>query len=79
MTDEKLAKIYQLIGIEFKEASAKFNNFNSIHEGFAVLLEEVDELWDTVKERRPSAEKLTKEAKQVAAMAIRFLYDCCEV
>lgn len=52
--------------------------FNSAHEGFAVLLEEVDELraevWCRVK--RPDAIRI--EAIQVAAMAIRFVQDVCD-
>jgi hypothetical protein len=50
---------------------------NSAHEGYAVLLEEVDELWDEVKKngRIRDAAKMRKEAIQVAAMAIRFIQD----
>ncbi len=52
---------------------------NSAHEGFAVLAEEVDELWDEVKVRQPDRDlaKMTKEATQAAAMAVRFLVDVC--
>lgn len=45
--------------------------FNSLHEGYAVLLEEVDEMWDEVK--RDNKELAVAEAVQVAAMAIRFV------
>ena len=34
---------------ELNSAESKFAPFNSSHEGYAVLLEEVDELWDVVK------------------------------
>lgn len=47
----------------------------SAHEGFAILKEEVDELWDEVKKDSPNW-VLFAEAKQVAAMALRF---CIEV
>ena len=52
---------------------------NSAHEGFAVLAEEVDELWDHVKTRQPDRDiaAMTREAVQVAAMALRFLTDVC--
>ena len=46
----------------------KFKPFNSSHEGFAVLKEEVDELWDAIKSNDLSAAQ--KEAIQVAAMAL---------
>lgn len=38
-----------LIEHEHNSASVKFPPFNSAHEGFAVLKEEVDELWEEVK------------------------------
>lgn len=50
----------------------------SAHEGYAVLLEEVDELWEEVKKREPDMVHMRKEAIQVAAMALRFLMDVCD-
>lgn len=60
-------------------ATAKFGAFHSAHEGFAVLKEEVDELWDEVKAKQGSRdfEAMRKEAIQVAAMAMRFVVDIC--
>ena len=53
------------------------SKWNSAHEGYAVILEELDELWDEVKKSRlsRSQERLHDEARQVAAMAIRFMLD----
>jgi hypothetical protein len=65
---------------EFSEARRKYKPFNSFHEGYAVLEEEVDELWDEVK-RKPSArsmDAMRAEAVQVAAMAMRILVELCE-
>lgn len=90
---------------EYESAAKKFGAFNSAHEGYAVLLEEVDELWDVVKlnpkkidirtsylsfptaedfdryarimQNRMHREMMRKEAIQVAAMALRFVIDCC--
>jgi hypothetical protein len=59
---------------ELYTASKKFKPFNSSHEGFAVLLEEVDELWEEVKKNNLVGAR--REAIQVAAMALRFLIDC---
>ena len=52
-----------------------FPPFHSAHEGYAVLLEEVDELWDEIKgNKKPGAyERMRKEAIQVGAMVLRFL------
>ena len=51
--------------------------FNSPHEGYAVILEELEELWEEVRKRRSkrSKRRMRIEAKQVAAMAIRFMTD----
>lgn len=52
---------------------------NSAHEGFAVLHEEVDELWDHVKtnQNRRDLDAMKTEAIQVAAMATRFAVEVC--
>ena len=51
------------VKIELGEAMSKFSKFNSNHEGYAVLKEEVDELWDNIKGN--VAQELTrKEAVQ---------------
>lgn len=64
---------------ELKFAIANYPEFNSAHEGYSVLAEEVDELWDhvKVKQRNRDGEAMQKEAIQVAAMAIRFAIDVC--
>lgn len=60
---------------EFECATRTHGKFHSRHEGFAVLKEEVDELWDAVKAN--DADGPTRfEAVQVGAMALRFLVDC---
>lgn len=63
----------ELIDNEIFRAKQKHpGTFNSKHEGYAVLLEEVDELWDEVKKDGSKA-RMKSEAVQVAAMAIRFI------
>ena len=64
---------------ELHTAQVNFPAFNSAHEGYAVLLEEVDELWDHVKtnQKKRDIAAMHKEAIQVAAMAIRFEHDIC--
>lgn len=61
---------------EYNRAKEKFGGFASTHEGYAVLLEEVDELWDEIK-NNGSKDRLTKESIQVAAMGLRFIVECC--
>lgn len=52
--------------------------FGNAHWGFAVLNEELDELWDEVRgktlgDQTERRRKLKKEAIQVGAMALKFL------
>ncbi len=65
-----------VISEEYDYATAKFGKFNSTHEGYAVIKEELDELWDEIKGKGDYI-ALQEEARQVAAMALRFLVDCC--
>ena len=69
----------ELIVEELIKARNNNPKFNSTHEGFAVLMEEVDELWEEVKQKHQIGIKMQIEAIQVGAMAIRFLTDCCPV
>lgn len=61
------------VKIEVLRAQNKFAPFNSTHEGYAVIAEELDELWDDVKANKVGA--AADEAEQVAAMAVRFILD----
>ena len=43
------------------------DNFKNYHEAYAVILEEVDELWDEIKKKNQDKEKIRKEAIQSVA------------
>jgi NTP pyrophosphatase (non-canonical NTP hydrolase) len=77
--DDRIAVHYcQEFYEEMADASKKFPAFASEHEGYAILLEEVDELWEAVKlnQNNPERERqIEKECIQVGAMALRFLHD----
>lgn len=74
-----LLSIIALIRTEYFRATKLNGPFHSAHEGYAVILEEMDELkmevWKKASER--DAVNMVKEAVQVAAMAIRFINDVC--
>jgi len=70
-------EVTEAVSMELSSARAKFAPFNSAHEGYAVLKEEVDELWEEIKRKNNSKEAMRKEAIQVAAMAFRFIQDVC--
>jgi hypothetical protein len=61
------------IRAEALKAMGKFATFNSPHEGWAVIREEVDELWDEVKGNNLSRQ--LEEVVQVGAMAARYMVD----
>ncbi len=93
MTSEMLTNVVANDVLEeLERAEAAFPKFASAHEGYAILLEEVEELkaevfWGPTlgKARIPQDEpmadarmrKMRAEAVQVAAMALRFIKDCC--
>ena len=70
----------QDVADELLRARQNHVDMNSAHEGYAILLEEVHELWDEVrrKDELRDPARMRAEACQVAAMAIRFMTDICE-
>ena len=83
----KFSDALRLIREEYERATANYGPFKSVHEGYGILLEELDELWDAVKlkhdridsDGRTRRRALAEEGVQTAAMALRFLVDCCEL
>jgi NTP pyrophosphatase (non-canonical NTP hydrolase) len=76
--NEKLRFVTNNIIHEVKRAKTLFpNNFVNQHEAYAVILEEVDELWDEIKknQRNYDLEAQRKEATQAAAMLCRLLVE----
>ena len=69
----------EMVEREYDRAASIFPRFHSGHEGYAVLLEEVDEVWEIVKHGAPLGGRpdLREECVQVAAMAMRMLIDLC--
>lgn len=66
---------------ELTSAQKKFEAFHSMHEGYATLKEEFDELWDWVRTRQGKRNPVAieKECIQIAAMALRIIIDCGKV
>lgn len=64
---------------EATQAMSNWPPMNSAHEGYGVLFEEVDELWDWVKTKQKNRDlgAMKKEAIQIAAMALRFATEVC--
>jgi NTP pyrophosphatase (non-canonical NTP hydrolase) len=65
--------IKQAVSDELDRACAKHGRDQwGRHEFFAILNEEVDELWDAIKADAPQ-ERVREEAIQVAVMVFRYL------
>jgi hypothetical protein len=73
--EDRLEAVLDDVREEVLKAMKKHKPINGPHEGYAVLLEEVDELWDEVKPDRGRQESARKEAIQVSAMGIRYVLD----
>jgi len=77
---QRTLTIGDAVSAEVLRAASLWPAFNSAHEGFAVLLEEVEELKAHVftNQKRRDLEAMRAEAIQVAAMAQRFVLDVCD-
>lgn len=62
---------------ELESAMAAYPRMPTFHDGYAVILEELDELWEEVRKKpyARSSHRMRHEAMQVAAMALRFMAD----
>jgi glutamyl-tRNA reductase len=60
---------------EVQRAKRHGEQFASLHEAYAVILEEVDEVWDITRQKRMNRDvlELRKEFIQIAAMALKAL------
>jgi hypothetical protein len=58
-------------------ATLRYPPFHSAHEGYAIIKEELDELWTEVKAKDQNVARMREEAMQVGAMALRFMVEVC--
>lgn len=67
----------ELVKAELAEARDKHGPMLSVHEGYAVILEELDEVWDEVKKKTKERDlpNLLKELIQVGATAQKMAED----
>jgi uncharacterized membrane protein YgaE (UPF0421/DUF939 family) len=80
MSQNDVPRILAEVGVELRTAMHKYEPMHSAHEGYAVLLEEVDEVWEVVRQKDSlrNTKRLRAELIQVAAMAVRMIHDVCE-
>ena len=65
--------IQKKIIAEYNRSVRIHGGFNSLHEGYAVILEELDEYWEEVKKKGPSKDRLKDEMIQIGAMVLKTL------
>ena len=72
---QRIEQAASLAVAEAKRASERWPEYHSLHEGFAVIFEELDELKDAM--RANDRQQAAHEAIQVASTAIRFAATFC--
>lgn len=79
MHDDNIYEFFDLIEKELHRANSTFPSFHSPHEGYAVIKEELDELWDEIKSIKiGKSDAMKEEIIQVGAMALKFFLDICK-
>lgn len=66
----------ELVEFECTYARKKFGSINSLHEGYGVLCEEVDEFFEEVRKKKLNKSQTLHELVQVAAAAKLCAEDC---
>lgn len=66
-------KVFTTIHNELHRAESIHPPIKTPHEGYAVIQEEIDELWECIKSNNLG--QAAVEARQIGAMAARFLLD----
>ena len=74
-----VSKVAEEADEELGRAQRLHKPMNGPHEGWAVIREELDELWDEVRAKQQDRVAMRKEALQIAAMAMRFVIDVCDL
>jgi len=77
MNDDFLTLCVQNVVDEMRRGAEQYGKYASTHEAYAVIREELDEMWDAIKHNAPL--HVTNEAMQVAATALRFYAELREL
>lgn len=74
-------KAIEMIREEYEKAISEHEPFHSAHEGYGVIKEEFDELWEEIrkKESAQSKEAMAEEAIHTCVTLLRFLVEVCKV
>lgn len=73
--EERIEPLLNEVRAELLRALDQKGPMASPHEGWAVILEEVDELWEHVRADTGRTVGARHEATQIAAMGVRYMLD----
>jgi len=66
------------IKAEMDRGTELYGDFASPHEGYAVIKEELDELWLLIRYHEGDSDEAKREAIQIAAMALKYILCCVQ-
>jgi hypothetical protein len=75
--DRAVTLTFKAIMEAYNYALLSRDPYHSYHEGIAVLVEELEELWDEIKKQQPDREAIYQEAIDVAAVITKFIVTLC--
>ena len=75
--DEKFSALAKAVNEELERGDRKYGPHPGPKRGFGALRAELNELATELEAEDWHPERVRKEALQVAAMAMKFLRDCC--
>ena len=77
MTSLVVRRFMTDVGLELEKADAQHGRYNSYHEAYAVILEELDEFWDIVKMKSQDRDHVDAyyELVQIAMCCVRTTRD----
>jgi hypothetical protein len=75
---DRIGRAMEDILTELRLARTEHKPMASAHEGYAVILEELDELWDEIKLKKRDPDAMRREALQLTTMGLRFILDICD-
>ena len=70
--DYNLMDFSSTIVDEYIRARMKFPKMASPHEGYAIIKEEVDELWELIKQNKGKSKEAADEIRQIGAMCLAY-------
>ncbi|OCZ54326.1 hypothetical protein [Dehalobacter sp. TeCB1] len=70
---EEITGVMSLMAGELIDANEKYPLFASAHEGYGVMAEEFQELFDEIRKKKPDYKAMHDEAIQLGAMCMKFI------